>query len=409
MSTPLALPSVHGWPVARGLAAGAALVLPAAILVAPHLGEAAFATLAILGLYAGLRHGAAHLANPRLRLAVLLMPGFYLVALLTGLASGDHAYNWWNPAGLREFLAAPLIGILSLETRPAPRMLMLTVKLAAITVCLVALQQLLSGEPRPGGAVNPLVFALVALLLGFFSMVRLPLETRSEKLFSLAAFFAGGMACVMSQSRTAWLVSVFLFAGLLLVWRRNGLLTKRLASGFIALMLVLMLAASQTPLVAQRVDSALAQYHALRADGEWRSSLGKRVIMWEGGLSAAREKPLFGWGADNSQAAAAAQLSSPAMQRAVLGYNHLHNEYINTLVARGLPGLLSLAALLFVPLYLFTRRTNDPERQLVVNGIGSLLCLGYALSGLSNLAFGDDTLNIFFVYFLAVTLPWAET
>ena len=115
------------------------------------------------------------------------------------------------------------------------------------------------------------------------------------------------------------------------------------------------------------------------------------------------KKPIFGWGMDQTQVVAASELAIPDMKLVILGYNHLHNEYLTNLVAKGLPGLLSLLLLLFVPLAFFLRNSGNPER-LVCNGIGSLLCIGYALSGLTNQAFGDDTLNIFFVFFLAVTL-----
>jgi O-antigen ligase len=126
--------------------------------------------------------------------------------------------------------------------------------------------------------------------------------------------------------------------------------------------------------------------------------------MWKSGLSAALKKPAFGWGIHRTQVAAASELATPEMQQVVLGYNHLHNEYLTNLVAEGLPGLVSLLLMLFVPLAIFLKNSGDPE-LLVYNGIGSLLCIGYALSALTNQAFGDDTLNIFFVFFLAITLP----
>ncbi len=383
---------------------GAILVLPAAILVAPHLGEASYILLAVLGMYYLLRNGLYSARNKKVLLLSLLTLGFYFVAVISELVSGNHSVSLWNPGGLREFLAAPFIGLLLLETRVSMRSLMLTVKLSAIVIFMVVFYQFLNGVSRPGGAVNPLVFAIPSLLLGFFSIIRLPLESTQEKLVSLAAFSAGCMASVISQSRAAWVLSIFLFACVLFAWYRTGHLTKQFALGFTTLFLALVLVSSQTPIVQQRIDSALNEYHSFHTNGDWDSSVGIRIIMWESGLSAAMKKPFFGWGIDQTQLAAASELESPTMKQAILNYGHLHNEYITTLVAKGLPGLLSLLLLLFVPLAIFLRQSGNPER-LAHNGIGSLLCIGYALSGLSNLAFGDDTLNIFFVFFLAVTLP----
>lgn len=73
-------------------------------------------------------------------------------------------------------------------------------------------------------------------------------------------------------------------------------------------------------------------------------------MMWKSGLSAAMKKPLYGWGIDQTQVAAAAELADPEMKQVVLGFNHLHNEYLTTLVGRGPPGVMSLLLLLFVPL-----------------------------------------------------------
>ncbi|GEM_PF-98368 len=393
-------------PYPGAFVSSAALILPAAVLVAPHLGEAAYLLLTLGGIYALLRRENGKEASQRLKnvqLLSLLTLGFYLVAFTSQFISGPVSTASWNPGGLREFLAAPFIG-LWLPGRINTRFLMPAIKVCALLVFAVALYQFLQGTDRPGGAVNPLIFGLLSLLLGFFSLVRLPLESTPEKLLSLAAFSSGCMASVLSQSRATWMMSVFLLACILFVWRRNGQLTRRVALGMSGLFLALALLSSYIPVVQERISSGLKDYHTFNMHDAWNTSFGQRIIMWKGGLLAAREKPVLGWGIANTRSAAASELESPAMKKVVLGYNHLHNEYITNLVAKGLPGLLSVLLLLFVPLTIFLRHRGNPE-HLVYQGIGSLLCIGYAFSGLSNQAFGDDTLNIFFVFFLAMTLP----
>ncbi len=364
--------------------------------------------LSVSGLYCFYRNGLFSAKNKNILPVSLITLGFYLVALLTEPVSGDHPEALWNPGHLREFLAAPFIGLSVLAARVSTRFIMLTVKLSALLAFMVVFYQLIAGTGRPGGAVNPLVFAIISLLLGVFSIIRFPLESVAEKCLSLTAFAAGSMACVVSQSRAACIVSVFLFGYVLFAWYRTGHLTKRNGAGITSLALVLTLVSLQIPVVQQRIDVTQDNYHAFYINGEWNNSLGRRIIMWKSGLSAAAEKPLLGWGTDQTQIAAASQLESPAMKQAILAYNHLHNEYITSLVARGLAGLLALLLLLFVPLSIFLRQSKDPER-LVHHGIGALLCIGYALAGLSNQAFGDDTLNIFFIFFLAITLPGRQS
>ena len=388
----------------RVLVSGAILVLPSSILIAPHLGEAAYILLAILGLYYFIRNGLYFTKNRSVLLFSLLTLGFYLAGLVSGLVSDSHPAAPWKPGNLREFLAAPFIVLSLFISRVGTRFLMLAIKLSALLVFIVVFYQMMTGTDRPGGAVNPLVFAIISLLLGCFSIIRFPLESVTERLLSLTAFTAGVMACVISQSRAVWLLSVFLFTCILFAWYRTGRLTKLATLGITTLILIMTVISLQLPAVQQRINSAQDNYQAFHIRGEWDNSLGRRIIMWKSGLSAAMKKPVFGWGTDQTQVAAASQLESPAMKQAVLGYNHLHNEYITSLVAKGIPGLLVLLLLLFVPLVIFVGRSTDPER-LAQNGIGILLCIGYALSALTNQAFGDDTLNIFFIFFLAITLP----
>lgn len=391
-------------PSIRPLALSAILILPAAILVAPRLGEAAYILLVVLGIYYFLQHSPHSTWYNNILLLSLLTLGFYLVTLISVLVSDNLSAGLSRLGNLREFLAAPFIGLLLLETRVSTRFIMLTVKISALLIFVVVFHQFLNGTSRPGGAVNPLVFALPSILLGFFSIVRLPLESIPERLLSLSAFSSGCMASVISQSRAVWILSIFLLACILVTWYRAGYLTKHISLVISTLFLALALLASQTPVVQQRIDSALNEYHLFHMNGDWDSSVGNRMIMWESGLSAAMKKPVFGWGLHQAQVAAASELQTPEKKQTVLGYNHLHNEYLTNLVAKGLPGLLSVMLLLFVPLAIFLKRSINPE-LLVCNGIGSLLCTGYALSGLTNQAFGDDTLNIFFVFFLAATLP----
>ena len=135
----------------------------------------------------------------------------------------------------------------------------------------------------------------------------------------------------------------------------------------------------------------------------WNSSVGQRLLMWTSGLRAAARKPVFGWGIHRSQQAAVAELQDPAARRKIVEHHNLHNEYVNTLAAKGIVGLISLLALLIIPLSVFLVESADPD-LLVYNAGGALLCVSYAVSGFTYQAFGDDTMNVFFVIVLCYTL-----
>jgi hypothetical protein len=169
-------------PCIKPLVLSATLMLPAAILVAPRLGEASYILLAVVGVYYFLQNYLHSTEYKNILLLSLLTLGFYLVALASVLISDNYSASLEKLGNLREFLAAPFIGLLLLDTRVSTRFIMLTVKISALLVFMVVFYQLLTGTGRPGGAVNPLVFAVLSLLLGFFSIIRFPLESALEKL-----------------------------------------------------------------------------------------------------------------------------------------------------------------------------------------------------------------------------------
>ena len=387
------------WPVLLGVA-----LFPAGVLLTPDVGKAVFMLFALFGVICTLRDGLqCSLLVPFVRLLSQLTFAFVLVALFSVLLSGDF------PAGLDQitttyhFLAAPFIAVIMANTKISTQFILRTVKTSSILVLLVVFFQYCLGNQRPGGAVHPLILGCLVLLLGFFSLIRYPLESKAEKLFSLLAFIAGCLACVLAQARVMWAISLLLFVGLHFIWRRAGILSKRNSFILAGAYSLVLLSAVSMPVVQQRVDNAANEIHSIQENGEWRNSLGNRIVMWQSGFKAAADKPLTGWGAHRTQQAAASVLDDPEMQNMVLRYNHLHNEYLSNVVGKGLLGLISLLLLFFVPLVVFIKFAASPG-HLVPAAMGFLLCLTYAASSLTNVTLGEDVLNMFFIFFLAITL-----
>ncbi|MDT8386039.1 MAG: O-antigen ligase family protein [Thiogranum sp.] len=396
-------------PLPKRLLFTAAFVLPACLLLIPELGDWIFALLAAAGVVCFIQT-ARHPAELRpIVLVSLLTLGFFAAALVSAHGAFDDAEALYRVGKSQYFLAAPFIGLLFLRLRLDARLLFASVRFAALLVFLAATVQYLMSGGRAGGAVNPLVFGCLALLLGFFSLVRYPMEAGGTRLVSLLAFCAGCGAAVLSQSRGVWIASLILVPVMFLYWTHAGVLSKRVAHQVGAVFALLVLFAGALPFVQQRAMDGLDEYRACVLTHECRTSVGMRLQMWHGGWRAALQRPLLGWGLHRTQQAAVAELDDVIARRAILGYTHLHNEYLNTLVGKGMVGLFSLLLLLGVPLLVCLRSGVRHPDQLIVAGIGLLLCTGYALAGLSNLAFGHETMNAFFVYFISLVLPRAQT
>ncbi|GMQ87914.1 MAG: O-antigen ligase [Gammaproteobacteria bacterium] len=379
-------------------------ILPVCLLLLPDVAEVIYTLVSVTGLICLLRNGLSDDEYHKLFLVSLLPLLFFGVAALSIIVSGDYS-AWFRPLKkLAELLATPFVALLLLRADIAPRHFMLTAKISALLLFAAASYQFfVLHNPRPGGAISPLEFGHVALLLGYFSLIRLPLENNRQKWFSLTAFSAGFLTTLISQVRIEWINAFFLIVTLLFVWKRSGLLTKKIVWVVCSIVFSLLVFSVNTSIVHNKVGAALDQYQIFHDQQEWFSSVGQRLIMWKAGLEVAAKKPVFGWGIHRSQQAAVAELSDPKMKQIIGAHHHLHNEYINALAGKGVVGLLSLLALLFVPMAVFFTRSTNPD-LLVYTASGILLCVSYAVFGMTYQAFGDDTMNIFFVIVLSYSL-----
>ena len=120
--------------------------------------------------------------------------------------------------------------------------------------------------------------------------------------------------------------------------------------------------------------------------------------MWISGLKAAQESPWVGHGYRNANKVAQKYTDKD------IGYTHLHNEYITNLVSAGVIGLLSLLALIFIPMTIFYQKLKDKESYHYAF-MGMILCVGYAAFGFTHIAFGEEHVNAFYIFFLALLMP----
>ena len=119
-----------------------------------------------------------------------------------------------------------------------------------------------------------------------------------------------------------------------------------------------------------------------------------RLALYEAGLRAFAEQPFAGHGRQNILAAAKAQTSGPPER--YFNFTHLHNGYLTESVASGVLGLVSLLAVLLMPLFVFWN-----ARPVVFGGV---LCVvtAYGFYGMTNLLFYHDVATILFLGVVSV-------
>lgn len=118
-------------------------------------------------------------------------------------------------------------------------------------------------------------------------------------------------------------------------------------------------------------------------------SINTRFVLYDAGFRAFLDRPLTGHGRQNVITATKAR--SVDAPDAYFHFTHLHNGFLTDLVASGLPGLLSLLAVLLAPLAVFW------NAQPSVFGGALCISLAYIFYGATNLLFYHDVVTLLFL------------
>ncbi|MGL4447154.1 MAG: O-antigen ligase family protein [Aeromonas sp.] len=111
------------------------------------------------------------------------------------------------------------------------------------------------------------------------------------------------------------------------------------------------------------------------------TSLGLRFQLWSASLEAFRQRPLFGWGNNSVNEFYKKEFDNGNLT--LLGLKtsetHAHNQILDEMAKRGLPGLISLAFFLCYPIFLFYKHTSGGIKFILL-GICGMTLFDYSLS-----------------------------
>lgn len=250
------------------------------------------------------------------------------------------------------------------------------------------------GMPRvEGGAGNPIVFATVTCLAVMMCLagVLSGLEKAWKPL--TAAALAGIVATIYSGSRMIWVALLIAVVAVLVINRQRVCRSDMRQLLVIAGASTLLIAAIMSPIIVDRTHVLYDNWNALATKGDYTTPLGLRVGLWDIGLDAFRQAPVFGHGM-----AASRVLSRQGFKQhfgANEGFNHFHNGFLTALVQAGLAGALTLAAIFAVAVWNATRvlRINpDPLERFGATMIVVTVII-YIGGGLTGILVGHDILD----------------
>lgn len=258
---------------------------------------------------------------------------------------------------------------------------------------------------------HPIYFGDLALMLGLLSLFSINwLEQDRSWLVTLkaAGFLAGVYISVLSQSRGGWIaIPVLLFVWLVLQNKKRQLI--KLSYAIPLIILALLASYFFVNIVHQRIDWILNDI-AEFSKGHTDTSVGQRFQLWKAALYLYGNNPIFGVG-PGGFADAMTTLSQAGIiteDAARLGRGEVHNQILSSLVALGIPGLLSVLSVYFVPLYLFWKSTGSNNNIKRTAGMmGVCLTLGFFIFGLTVETFNIKMLVAFYSLTLATLLAAA--
>jgi len=322
-------------------------------------------------------------------LAVCLLRLLYDIGNFLG-----HQLSWPTldlPAQTLLFVAVAAVFGMTLQRRVVAIGFSLTAVLLGIT-CLV--QRHVLGIDRPYGlnggewaAIEFAMFLLVLTLLAMLQALR-PQTPRFDRWLHATAVVVGLYGSVLTQSRGPLLAFAPVFLALML-WFAFRFRRWRQTLVLLAATVIGMLAATAT-LHREMVDR-LAEVPAEVASygtGNTTGAVHERLEMWHAAWQAFSEHPLAGIGLDQFGTYVQAQARAGEVSPAIAKYVHPHSEYLESMVAGGLPALLVLLLFFAVPLCFFARHLNHAREAVSVDAMAGIIVVGmYGLCAFSDNVF----------------------
>lgn len=266
--------------------------------------------------------------------------------------------------------------------------------LATVAVRQGALDQILNS--RFGGGINPISFGNLALLGGMVTIVAALFFKRDKRRILAVLFLMAGTAAVvismLSETRSNLVALPFLLVALI------PLLAKRLR---IASLVAIPLLVAGAIVTSDRMSHSL---EGLLHDKGLDTGMEIRLQVWDQAWAMFRENPWTGAGLGGYTHRIESEVEAGNLPKHFIDCctGHAHNDLLNNAATSGIPGILSWALLIFIPLAIFARHLfsrHVPTAHLAT--AGAMVCTGYFFFGLTEATFNRTLFLTFYLLTIA--------
>lgn len=382
---------------------GLLILFPILINSVKILGNMILLILVILGLYIAIAEKKNPFKIQELKVFSWITVGYFFIMLLSILIADGFDARFVSLGRKAHFLLAPLIALSIYQIDLPFKNILLALKAGLIIIGIVVMVQFLLGSSRPSGMINANIFGDIAVAMLFLSIVQVFNEKPKEQIITFIAAIAGVVVIFLSGSRGSWLSFIILSITFILLVYKPFLMGNKKNQLFLVLFFSVLFGFIGTQTDAgKKITNAVVNIQNWDNGDKTYTSSGIRMEMWESSLEAAKNSPWFGYGYRNSNKEVSKYVDSH--NHTVAAFTHLHNEYLTTLLAGGLLGLVSLLVMLFAPIVFFYKNLKNQKTYYYASA-GILLSIGYATFGFTHIAFGEEHVNAFYIFFLALLMP----
>ncbi len=233
---------------------------------------------------------------------------------------------------------------------------------------------------------------LLMLAFVFFFIYFFYEKTKEKKLFIFISLIFILTSILFSLTRCVWIGIIVSISAFIIYYKPKVL--------YFVIPIVLVLVIVLPKSVQNRFTSIFDMDNASNRD---------RIFMYETGFNIFKKKPLFGIGANNLNE----KIYRENMPEKAKNINpHLHNNFLQILIERGIITLISLI-LAFISIFinLIKKIKNSLNLEKVVSIAGLFVFISFMVAGFFEYNFGDSEIKFFIFYFLSIpflTLNYKE-
>ena len=228
-----------------------------------------------------------------------------------------------------------------------------------------AWQVVVSTQGRADGHTHAIHFGGLSLLMAVWSLIWATQSKGKEKWVGHLAGTVGVLACLLSQSRGAWVMAPIFFAMWFLWSRQFKATTPARRWPLLAFAgVVVLLAAAQWPMLKDRYVAAVqevsAYTHGQDPNQVSMTSVGQRLAHWQFALKMGSEKPWLGWGDDGYKREKQRRVAAGEAPVGIEGFGHAHNDWMEMWGKHGSVGIAALMLVLLAPAHIYWRVLQKP-------------------------------------------------